>query len=348
MDKDKFIELATKYLSNEATFEEKEQLSEFLKDEKYNEMFVWLSENWQNFSPKKSTHDFNIERGLHKLTKKITLFEPDFTWEDKEYVGFHRRNSLLKIAAIVAIFIFIGIFGLYHSNRNIQENKQITFNVKKTLPGQKSIITLFDGTKVILNADSKLKYPSRFNDSLRQVFLEGEAYFEVKHNPQKPFVVHSGELSTKVLGTKFNVSAFPVDNNIKVSLVEGKVVVSGEKFFNNSHEVQLSPHQQFVYNVKSKKGKVRRFNLIKEIGWKDNRYIFDNESLSSALMKLGRAFGVKFELKIPDNRQYKIKANFNNESFWTIIEAIKYATKLNYKIVSKDNKIEKVIFSRAK
>lgn len=346
MEKNKFIELATKYLSNEATFEEKEQLNELLKDEKYNEMFVWISNNWQNFGLQKNVHNFNVERGLHKLTQKIRAYEPEFDWDENKKSRFGSINSLLKIAASIAIFLLISILAFYQLTTNTNDKVPITLTTKSTLSGQKSIVTLFDGTKVILNAESKFKYPPKFGDFSREVYLEGEAFFEVAHNSKKPFIVHTGKLSTKVLGTKFNVSAFPTENDIKISLVEGKVVVLKETPKKGTEKIKLLPHQQFIYDTKTKSGKVERFNIVKETGWKDNKYIFDNESLNKALVKLSRAFGVEFKLDIPQKDKYKIKANFNNESFWTIVEAIKYATKLNYKIVSKNNEVEKVIFNK--
>ncbi len=347
MNKNKFIELATKYLSNEATYEEKEELNELLKDEKYNEMFVWISNNWQNLGLQNNVHNFNVERGLHKLTRKIKIYEPDFKWDENKPSKFTYKKSLLKIAASVAFFIFFSVLAYYQFNTVNKNNlDNITLSTKSTLSGQKSIVTLFDGTKVILNSDSKLKYPPKFGNFSREVYLEGEAYFEVAHNSKKPFIVHSGKLSTKVLGTKFNITAFPNEAEIKVSLVEGKVVVLKENSPKEVENINLLPHQQYTYNNKTKSGKVKRFNILKETGWKDNQYVFDDESLNKALIKLSRAFGVEFKLDIPEKEKYKIKANFNNESFWTIVETIKYATKLKYKIVSKDNEVEKVIFTR--
>ncbi len=344
MDKKRFIELATKYLSNEATFEEKEELSKILKDEKYKEMFVWLSENWEDLGSKKNESNFNLDRGLQKLTKKIRIYEPEFDWDDKRETAFNRRNSFLKVAAIVLIFISLSIFTLHQFNFNEERSAPVTLISKKTLPGQKSIVTLFDGTKVILNAGSELKYPQMFGNKTREVYLKGEAYFEVIHDSRKPFIVHSGELATTVLGTKFNVMAFPDESIIKISLVNGKVVVSKTTGTGNAERITLQPKQQYVYDVKSKKGTIKKFDVLQEVGWKDNKYVFDNVPLSKALIRLGRAFGVKFELGISDRNKYRIKANFNNESLWTILEAIRYATNLNYKITYENRKMKKITF----
>jgi len=344
MDKEKFIELVTKYLSNEATSDDKEQLSILLKNSEYSKLFAWISNNWHDYKGDQDTFYFNIDRGVAKLTEKIQEHESSFSWGKDKTPSFSHHNNLFKIAVSVMFVIFFSAASLYYFDSLEKTPQKIVLNEKITLPGQKSILTLFDGTKITLNANSKLKYPTHFGEFSREIYLEGEAYFEVIRNTKKPFIVHTSKISTTVLGTKFNVTAFPEDKKIRVSLVEGKVLVTDNSEKKESANISLTPKQQYIYDVYKKRGIVKEFKILEEIGWKDNTFIFDNEPLENVLIKLERAFGVKLEIVNKNVKDYKLKANFKNESFWAIIETIKYATELEYIIVSKNNELEKVIF----
>jgi ferric-dicitrate binding protein FerR (iron transport regulator) len=346
MSKEKFIELVTKALLNESTLEEKKQLYSLLQNDEYNNLFLWISENLNKSKVSSDQYEYSLDRGFSKLTEKIQKHEPSFTWKKDRPLIFKHHTSLLRIAASIILFVLVSFSSLYFLGLFEKEQYSISLNEKITNSGQKSILTLFDGTKITLNANSKLKYPTHFGEFSREIYLEGEAYFEVVHNSKKPFIVHTREISTCVLGTKFNVTAFPEDKCIEISLVEGKVIVSNNDRNDNSEETSLLPEQQYVYDKKEEEGLVRNFNVLEVIGWKNNTYVFENEPLKNVLVKLERAFGVKLEVKDKDVLDYKLKANFKNESFWAIIEAIKYATELDYKIVSKNDELEKVIFEK--
>jgi ferric-dicitrate binding protein FerR (iron transport regulator) len=210
--------------------------------------------------------------------------------------------------------------------------------------GEKIIVTLLDGTKITLNADSKLKYPMRFGEESREVYLEGEAYFEVTHNNQKPFVVHTADVLTTDLGTKFNICAFPNEESITVSLEEGKVEVSTGISGTKKNDVFLSPTQQLIYNKEEETNRIEQFDFQKAIGWKDNVLIFDDETLSKVLISLERSFGVKFEIADQSLANRTIKANFKNESFWTVVNVLEKATGLTYKTSRENNEFKKVVF----
>ena len=174
--------------------------------------------------------------------------------------------------------------------------------------------------------------------------MEGEAYFEVTHDVIKPFIVHSGNISTTDLGTKFDVSAFPNEETIIVSLEEGKVEVSTNKSGTQKEDIILSPSQQLIYNKEKAISKIEQFDLEKTIGWKDNILVFDNEPLSKVLIPLERYFGVKFEIADQSLANRTIKANFKNNSFWTVTEVLKKATGLTYKTIQENNELKKIIF----
>lgn len=151
-------------------------------------------------------------------------------------------------------------------------------------------IVLADGTKVWLNADSKLVYPKIFTESQRVVELVGEAYFEVATNKQKPFIVHTENESVEVLGTHFNIKSYPDEKESKVSLLEGKVKVS----IPNTVEKVLSPGQQSV--VIGKGMRIQDVDLDEIMAWKNGEFMFNNESLVSALRQVSRWYDIDIQV----------------------------------------------------
>ncbi|MFA3782757.1 FecR family protein [Melioribacteraceae bacterium 4301-Me] len=252
--------------------------------------------------------------------------------------------SFLKIAAMIIIFISI-IFGtLYIIDVHKEKNNLQTWNEKVTKIGEKSILTFLDGTKIILNANSRLKYPVNSSRYKREVYLEGEAYFEVAKDTSRPFKVYSGNIITTVMGTSFNIEAYPSENEIQISLVRGIVKVS--KLDNKIKEdlVVLKPEQQLTYSKIDDVSKVGKFDKVETIGWKDNILKFNNVPLKKVFVKLERFYGLQFELLNESKANLKITANFQEESLRTVAEVIKNLTGLQYKSVVQSNIIKKVVF----
>lgn len=345
MNDEIFLELVTKRLSNEITEQENEQLILLLEKEEYYKQYEFIKAKWENVEDKQESTQFNSKKGLEKLTSKIREYEPGYNRRTKgKAKEYWYDTPFLRIAASIVLFVFMAAGALYFSGVFNDKSSAIIWNEKTTSLGQKSILTLFDGTKITLNAGSKFKYPTNFGSKTREVHLEGEAYFEVTHNPDRPFIVHSGEISTRVLGTKFNVKAFPSEKEIMVSLVEGSVKVSiaqnGDKL--------LVPDQQLSYNKLTDTEQIKEFDSMKTIGWKDNVLVFDNDPLEKVFKQLERTFGVKFDLEDKSYRDKKIKASFNNESFWTVVKVIKSATGLEFRTVMEKDEIITIVFYKSK
>lgn len=344
MDDKRFIELATKFLSREITEEEKNDFSIILQVEQYKNQFEIIVQNWNSES--RSFVEFDLKEGLKKLTGELKARDNSFYWGDNvKPVKLSRWNSMLmKVAASIVLFILLSSGLVYFTG--ILDNKpvEITWNEQIVSAGQKSIIELPDRSKITLNGDSKLKYPTHFSGSARNVFLEGEAYFEVEHDSSKPFIVQTKNLSTVVLGTKFNVSAFNSEKEIIISLVEGKVKVNKEIDGISYELVQLRPEQQLLFNKEKEISEVENFITQEAIGWKDNILKFNSEPLEKVFIKLERAYGIKFELTEKSYSKRKITTNFQNASLWTISEVLKKLTGLKYKNIKEGNQTKKIIF----
>ncbi|MDR2472945.1 MAG: FecR domain-containing protein, partial [Tannerella sp.] len=185
------------------------------------------------------------------------------------------------------------------------ENKSVTINDKEEITqrkpeeqtaynqvivphGKRSSITFADGTKMWLNAGSRAVYPVEFAADRREVFVEGEAYFDVAKDRQRPFVVKTGALEVKVLGTSFNVNACPEDENIDITLVSGSVEVSSD-----GKQTPLQPDRQLTFNRKTHQSKIREVETDDYVCWKYGFIKLNGEKLSSVLHRLEKYYAVK-------------------------------------------------------
>lgn len=172
------------------------------------------------------------------------------------------------------------------------KNTANSFNTLSTPTGGQYNIVLADGTKVFLNTVSSIKYPTQFNEDKRVVELEGEAYFEVAKDKNKPFIVKSGNQSIEVLGTHFNVHAYDNESVTKTTLLEGSVAVS----YKNQKSI-LKPGQQSNVSENFNKIKIREVDTEATIAWKNGRFKFDNADLKSVMKQLERWYGIKVEYR---------------------------------------------------
>ncbi len=165
--------------------------------------------------------------------------------------------------------------------------------------GKTSELILPDGTKVFLNAGSRLIYPDLFTGDTRDVFLVGEAYFEVEHDSKHPFIVQVNELRIKDLGTKFNVSAYPSDGRIETVLTEGKVSIQPGNSGLFTRSTELIPGQLASFNKQNLQISVESVNVDDYILWTQGVMRFETAELSRIIKKLERYFNVRFEYKDP-------------------------------------------------
>ncbi|PWJ57578.1 FecR protein [Dyadobacter jejuensis] len=166
--------------------------------------------------------------------------------------------------------------------------------------GKRSVITLEDGTKIWLNSGSKLVYPVRFEEDHREVYLEGQAYFEVSHRESQPFYVQTKDLKVKVLGTGFDVSAYADDALTQTTLVHGSIEVSLQSIdLLRQNTRKLTPGTQLRYNVNSQKINHYTVNVAEYVSWKDGYLILHQAPLQEILKKLNRYYKLPIELNDP-------------------------------------------------
>lgn len=213
------------------------------------------------------------------------------------------KDTIAKEGEEDEVTIKMGANGVitYIINPNTDTSKADAnlFNTLSTPTGGQYNIVLVDGTKVYLNAVSSIKYPTQFNGDQRIVELDGEAYFEVAKNKNKPFIVKSGDQDIEVLGTHFNVHAYDNESVVKTTLLEGSVAVS----YKNQKAI-LKPGQQSNVSDKFTKITVKQVDTEAAIAWKNGRFKFDNADLKTVMRQLERWYGIKVEYRgdVPDVR----------------------------------------------
>ena len=215
--------------------------------------------------------------------------------------------------------------------------------IEKSNPsGQKSTVHLKDGSRIILNSNSKVKFPVEFSDSERVIELEGEAYFEVAKDASRPFRVKTANTMTTALGTTFNIDAFEEENDIKISLTSGRIEVkkldgkAGEKPF------ELVPGQGVVYSRLDQRMVQTDIDMEKVTAWTSKELIFHNEDINEVMRRLERWYGV--EITVEDKIDGVFSASFKNESLKAVLEGISYSFSLDYlvsdkKVILKSKKI---------
>ncbi|MGI4021383.1 MAG: FecR family protein [Janthinobacterium lividum] len=231
-------------------------------------------------------------------------------------------------AAAAAVFIgviSVWLFSVFHNSNQAENVNYITYSVPNR--STKTII-LNDGSKVILNANTTIKYPQYFTEKTREVNIDGEAYFEVVHLSDKPFIVHSSKLQTQVLGTTFNVDAYSKSSTMKVTVVTGKVAVkealSGKQFM-------LVNNEQVTLNATAGSFKKTAVDDAENvIVWQEGKLIFEDASLEEIARQLTLKFGVKTTLSNPKLKSCRISAVFQNKPLKEILEVITRLTNSGY------------------
>ncbi|WP_020530104.1 FecR family protein [Flexithrix dorotheae] len=325
-------ELITKYLSNEASESEMEELQTFLNaDEEAEQLFEQASAIW--LKHKRLPSKYDLELGKAKLKSKLLqqqLKEKNQNGKVKKLKVSKKIYQTILVAASIS-FLLISTFIILPKYYTTPE-AEVVWTEKSVPKGMRATYSMPDGSKIKVNSNSKIRFREDFaQNDVREVFLEGEAFFEVAKNPEKPFVVITNNIRTKVLGTVFNVRAYEGEHDIYVSLVEGSVAVYNKEQNNKAVPVLLTPSDQFIFNKTNSTGNIKsKTDLTSFISWKDNILIFNNEPLGKITEVLENWYGVEIIFQNHQLKNCLIKASFQNEPLNNVLEVLKYATSLHY------------------
>jgi ferric-dicitrate binding protein FerR (iron transport regulator) len=327
MTKDLFI----KYLQGNCTDAEFQKILTWIKDGAATTSDAgMIQELWNEFEPEAgSAERKKYNRILDKIHHQINISQNTRPDAGKKTQG--QNRMLLFITRAAAILLLPVLTLLIYTTRSYKDQfAQNTNEIVVEAPaGSRMNFELGDGTKVWLNHGSKLKYPFRFNGESRKVFLTGEAYFVVAQNKELPFVVGTHGLDVKATGTAFNVSAYPEDDLVETTLVEGKVIL----FNNNNQEVKsLSPGECLKYNYNENAFIVESENTNRYTAWKDGRLVFRNDSLEQITKKLARWFNVEVVITDKKVKEFTYTATFTDETLAKVLELMTIPTPVSYRL----------------
>ncbi|MGI6573439.1 MAG: FecR family protein [Fermentimonas sp.] len=330
-------EILIKYLNNNCTDEEFEELAGWLENESATNVGkYWSYDYWKIFETDlKKRDEKEYSALLDKIHHEINLKHRKDA--DARVINFKKIAKWLSRAAAILFIPLLGVVFYLLSNNSQQMNdfSDLSFAVDSLeiiAPiGSRTVVQLSDGTEVNLNYGSKIKYPRNFIGDTREITLSGEAYFNVAHNPEKPFIVKTGELNVKALGTEFNVNAYPEDENIATTLVEGKVIIEKILPDNKIGRIEtMVPNQHLTYNLKTGKISSNQVNVENYIAWKEGKLVFDNTSILDVTEKLGRMFNVEFHVA-DDVKDLTYTVTFADDPLFLILDLMTETTPITYK-----------------
>ena len=266
--------------------------------------------------------------------------------------GYRILNIAMRLAATLFIPLLLVSSWLFYKQYSKSETGKLAMQEVTSPAGVRSQVVLPDGSKVWLNAESTLKFPVPFPKDFRNVDLQGEAYFEVTKNQKRPFVVHSGNVEVKVLGTRFDCKAFAEDRNIEVILEEGKVALNSNVASGQDESI-LKPGDRAVIEKTTGEMQIVNENIGKYIAWHTGKLVFDNTPMEEVATRLERWYGVEVVIQDKNILNYRFTTTFDNESIFHVIELLSLSSPIQMKYVQasigKDNKTQtraKVLISK--
>lgn len=302
--------LFDKFLRNECSDEELKVFFEQIKEQPVSDQLdPLLDDVWGKLDEYPSLKSKHGQQLLEKIKEKDIPQKSQQRW-----------LTPLKVAASIAAILVLAFFLGHQPDEPVKEIKYIT---KSTQVGQRATYKLPDGSTVYLNAGSSISFPERQEGSVRKVVLKGEAFFDVQRNPDKPFVVESANLRTQVLGTSFNIRAYP-EKDIAVTVVTGKVQVEPLRTTESGEsKLLLNPNEQAVYSLDSDQLSFAKVDARKSLAWHSKELVFENMDMEEVLSMLEIRFDQRIILDNDAMGNCIIrKAKYEKESLETILKGL--------------------------
>jgi transmembrane sensor len=316
------------YLNGTADKKEKEWVeSQFSKGEDNLSFRNYLESDWENTNPDKSQYEINLN---HQLDRIHHLIRKKESMENQKPL---RKviSIYTKAAAILLLPLLLtgAIAYTLMSGKNKSGSESVSTSIFAPL-GSRVSFKLPDGTTGMLNSGSHLSYSIPFNND-RRVDLDGEAWFDVFHDEKKPFEVTAGSAKIKVLGTSFNLSAYPVDNFVEVVLQEGKVEftndANGEKFI-------VMPSERLISNngvVSKTITDPEKYNA-----WTQGKLVFRGDPMKEVARRIARWYNVEVELADQKLERYSFRAIFVDDSLEEVLRYLSMTSPISYKIAPRE------------
>lgn len=359
--------LMAKKLSEEASEAELAELEQLLRQQpEENYSMEIMQDLWKSKGKIDRQHGENEYKALIYKLRQMGIDDGKFDEQD-HYINSEanlpetppkKAKHLLLYGAVLIVLISVGIF---FYNRQPQKEQSVAGvpakNEITTKYGSKTSLVLPDGSKVWLNAGSKLTYDKNYASTLREVSLVGEAYFDVVKDPRKPFIIHTSKMDIKVLGTAFNVKCYPDEKHTETSLVRGSIEVTLK---DRTDKIILKPNEKLVITdnesdhekkliAEGKKVETQEpmialshltrepvNNEIIETSWVENKLVFNSETFEEIVKKMERWYGVEINLTNEKIKKKRFTGTFENETIDQALSAMQLTMPFNY-VIKKDH-----------
>ncbi|MEO5888855.1 MAG: FecR family protein [Ferruginibacter sp.] len=359
---DRFWNLVTQKLSGAASSDELWELNKMLTEdpELYSQMQA-IENLWKSKANQADLPETDAAFSKHLQRLSSHLAKPALTYDfnnsaqqDPPNIEIARksrqtRTILLRAGMAASLLIFLSVF--YFKNQSAKDDPAI--NLVSTKSGSKLKVQLPDGSQVWLNSDTKLSYNKNYGTDLREVYLEGEAFFDVTKDKLHPFVIHTNTIELRVFGTAFNVRNYNNEKKSAAILIRGSIEVTMLR--NPSNKIILKPGEKIIVDkdlnnistddetIQQTQSSIPVFSVNKinlkdndsaatETLWIRNKLAFDNERLEEIAFKLEHWYSVKIEITSETLKQYTYSGVFENQSLAEVMEALRLKGKFNYAI----------------
>ena len=326
--------LADKFFSNQTTPEETRAVLDWFQTAEgiqYIEMRLDVDTGLMDREElKELVPDLDSDKLYGSIQSEIRNSPGLFSLHRSDWIGY-----AMKVAATLLVVAAASIFSITYE-RNLEES-QVTEQqpiVFQTQDEENRNIILVDGTNISLNSNSKITISSDYLKGSREIALVGEAYFDVAHNPEKPFIIHANQSSVEVLGTAFNVRSRPGQDNVQVAVVEGRVVFQNTVDNGNGSteelSVTLSKGQYGYMDLTRRTILVDGLAIENYLAWKDGRFAFEGLTLSQVCVQLDRIYEIDCSFENSSIGELKLTSNFTNESPEKTLDVIALSLGVEY------------------
>ena len=373
MSEEKFSILLAKALSEEVSPVELIEFQSLMSENpERRSQFVNLEEIWKSQPAIKNNH-LAIEEAyllhLGRLKDQVNDFEEDISLlpthnEDFQLYPVKKPwfRKLLSVTVVVLVLLSCGLLirNLIQQRATLVADNKKYLNEINVNPGVKTKLMLPDGSKVWVNSDSKLSYAETFKGATREVFLEGEAYFDVVKDPNHPFIVHTSGIDIRVLGTAFNIKAYKAEPTIETTLIHGLIEVTKINQ-PNAPKVILKPHEKMIfdkYAVEETASKDPRLtddnyrqeeivkpaitiihltkniadSAILETSWVYNRLSFEDEKFDDLALKMERWYNIRISINNEKVKTYRLTGSFESETIDEALKELQYLVSFKYRV----------------
>lgn len=310
------------FITGEINNQELVQLSNYLKSNpRYKDEVFKLKDVYDGIR----RVDINVEHEYQKI--ESGLIENHVV--DLSNKNHPRKYFWYKVASIVLIISVSLSYLMFNSNKEVKLKYEVYSSLKK----ENSIVTLDDGTTIYLAGNSKLKVPENFSEQNRNVELDGQATFDVDHNPNSIFTVHTKQINVKVLGTNFNVRAYSYEKQVSTTLKRGKVLFEVPSL---DTLIPMEPNQKLVYEPETKALRLDEYANGVKYSWEKKSIVFKSVPFNQIIKGIELFYNKKIIIQIKDSNEV-LSCSFINKSFEQVMESLSYA--VDFKIENKNNKI---------